>query len=192
MATAAETSRELIDVDVAGAPKGDLHLAIAKVPEEDRHPRAGDRSRMLDHAVEVLRADAMALEGARAHRQPGDATRLVDTEAPQYLREQTHASGRCRRVDALVHLLGIDTPRQQITGDRVAPRRRVAVAKGPRVREDRRIQRPGDLRGDRQIELAGEVVDELPRRTCRGVRENDVAGRIVGGNMVVDDEPRNR
>ena len=192
MPAAAEASRELIDVHVARAPKGNLHFAVAKIAKEDRHARAGDRSRMLDDAVEVFRAHTMPLERTRSHRQPRNPTLLVHAQAPQHFREQTNTPGRRRGVDALIHLLRIDASGEQITGDRVTPRRGVAVAKRSRVGENRRVQRARDLRRDRQVELAREVVDQLSRRARRGVGEHDVSGRIVRRHMVIDDDRGNR
>src|SRR6267154_2509237 len=112
MTTAAEATRECIHVDVADASERDLHLSVAKVAEKDRHTRPSDRPRMLDDSVEVLGPHAMPLQGARAHRQPRHAAFLVDAKTTQNLGEETYAPRRGRCVDPLVHLFGIDAPRQ--------------------------------------------------------------------------------
>src|SRR3954463_11285951 len=107
MAPAAELPREGVDVDVAGAAEGHLHLTVAKVTEKHRHPRSRDRSRVLDDAVEVFLTDAVLLECAGVHRQPRETERLIDAERIQHFAEQTHATRGRRGVNADVALLRV-------------------------------------------------------------------------------------
>src|SRR5437773_8245409 len=88
MTAAAEATRELVHVYVAGAAKGDLHLTVAEVAEEDCHARAGNRSGMLDDSIQVLGSDTVPLERSGAHRQPGYAAPLIDAKTGQDLGEQ--------------------------------------------------------------------------------------------------------
>src|SRR3954470_9960528 len=192
VAAAAEAAREAIHVDVAGAAEGDLHLAISEVAEEERHARSGDRARVLDDSIEILGANAVSLERAGAHRQPRDATPLVHTEARQHLGQQPYTTCGRGSVDPLVHLLRVDAMREQIGGDGVASRRGVAVAEAAGIGEDRRVQRARDLRRNLELELAREIVDELSGGARRRVREDDVPSRIIGRDVVVDDDLGNR
>ena len=147
---------------------------------------------MLDDSVEVLGTHAMPLQRARAHRQPRDTALLVDTKTTQHLGEEAYAPRRGRCVDSLVHLLGIDAPRQEIASDRMAARRRVTVPERAGVGENRRIERPRDRRCDLEIELAREIVDELPGRARRRVGQHDIPRRVVGRHVVIDDDLGNR
>ena len=109
VAAAAELPRERVHVHVAGAAERHLHLAVAEVAEEQRHARAGDRARMLDDAVELLRTHVVALERAGAastiHDEP---VRRVHLERAERIAQQAQPPNGHRRVDAPVHLLRID------------------------------------------------------------------------------------
>src|SRR5687768_13343593 len=59
VSTAAEAAGEDVHIDVPDTPERDLDLAVAEVAEEKGEPRADDRARMLDDAVEVLRSHAV-------------------------------------------------------------------------------------------------------------------------------------
>src|SRR5687767_8476890 len=63
--TSAKALREPIDVDGSGAAKRHLHLTVAEVAEEDRHPRPRDGPRVLGDSVELLRSQRVFLHYSR-------------------------------------------------------------------------------------------------------------------------------
>src|SRR5687768_12663953 len=80
MPTSAESLREVIDVQGASAAKRHLHLPVAEIAKEDRHPRARDGPRMLGDSVELLRPQRVLLHYAGRQRDPRQTDGLVDLE----------------------------------------------------------------------------------------------------------------
>jgi hypothetical protein len=99
---------------------------------------------------------------------------------------------RHRGVHAPVHLLRVDPRGEQLAGDGVAARRGVGVAEAAGVGEDRHVEPRGDRRRQLEREHAQQVEHQLAGGARRHVAHDRVAGRIVGGDVMVDDELRHR
>src|SRR5688572_13346672 len=56
VSAAAETLREAVHIHGPRTAEGHLHLPVAEIAEEDRHPGSRDRPRMLGDAIELLGA----------------------------------------------------------------------------------------------------------------------------------------
>ena len=70
----------------------------------------------------------------------------------------------------------------------MSARRRVAESKPAGIGQNRAIQGCCNGLGEGQSEDRREVEDELARGACRRIRHHDVARRLVGGDVVIDDE----
>ena len=55
-------------------------LPWPEVAEEQRHPRPGDRPRMLDDPIEILRLHCILLQRVGLHGEPREPVRLVDLQ----------------------------------------------------------------------------------------------------------------
>src|SRR6266513_2018473 len=92
---------------------------------------------------------------------------------------------RHRRIEPSIHLLGLDTQRDELTGNAQAPRGGIAESESSRVGEKRDVQRAGDRRRDFEAETRGEIEDQLDSGARRRVSNQKRAWWLVARQMVV-------
>src|SRR5947209_137777 len=126
--TAGELAGELVDIDVASAAEGHLHLLMTEVSEEKRQPRSANRSRVLRDSLEIFRLESVLFGGAGSNGDPGYSVLWIDFQRRQCVAQQMQTTDRHRGIKPPVHLLRLDSRCDQLPGDAEATRSRVAEA----------------------------------------------------------------
>src|SRR6185503_14924490 len=96
-------------------------------------------------------------------------------ERTQRVAQECESSGGHRRVNSAVHLLRVDTGGEQLAGNGVCARSRVAEPKAAGVGEDRGVQSGCDWLRELEPNNRREIEDELARSAGRRVGKHHIA-----------------
>ena len=195
MPSAARLARDRAHVDLVDRrAQRDLprRAAVAgRLADERRDERALDRAEHVDDPLGVRLGRADRLEVVAQEVRDDDLAALEHLRALERAREQL----QLRELDVLVHALEdavhVGARLDEIGREPERLRRRVRVLEAARVGDERDVERLGDLRRQRDAELAEHVREHLARRGRVRDDEVDVAeARVVVVVVDVDRERR--
>src|SRR5688572_31556739 len=141
---------------------------------------------MLGDSLEVLGLQPVFLSSACSDRDPRDPISGVHFQCRQRIAQKMQPSDGQGRIQAAVHLLGLDSGGEKLAGYRKAPGAYVAEPESARVGEHGDVKGARNLRCDVESKRYCDIVNQLSRGARRRIGEHVLRRRLVARDVMVD------